>query len=309
MHGPCRIGEHVPPDSAFQWPRPVDREIEVGDVLLLELGASADGHGYEAQTGKPIVFGPPPPDYAEMFDVCLEAYHAIVAELKPGCTAADLRRAGQVITDRGYTVVRAVCARRLQPPRRRPVRGHVAPTGQGRDVGSRHGSVRRDPPGSQDVIRGSSSATRTSSPTTAPAASTTSSPRCTNCERSEPRLHRGVERAPASRRRWGCGGAAPEGGSVRTVSAARSWSREPVRSDRFVASEGARHARGERGDEVHDRGRERGHRAGRRTDVVIVAGYTGRDRELVQHHIDELAAIGVPPPGRFPAYWLRRPGW
>ena len=31
-------------------------------------------------------------------------------------------------------------------------------------------------------------------------------------------------------------------------------------------------------------------------DAVIVAGYTGRDRELVQHHIDELAAIGIPPP-------------
>jgi ectoine hydrolase len=92
------------PSSAFQRPRPIDREIEVGDILLLELGAR-DGHGYEAQTGKPIVFGPPPPDYADMLDVCLEAYHAIVAELRPGCTAVDLRRAGQVITDRGYTVV------------------------------------------------------------------------------------------------------------------------------------------------------------------------------------------------------------
>lgn len=92
------------PTSAFQRPRPIGREIEVGDVLLLELGAR-DGHGYEAQTGKPIIFGPPPADYADMLDVCLEAYAAIVAELKPGCTAADLRRAGQVITDRGYNVV------------------------------------------------------------------------------------------------------------------------------------------------------------------------------------------------------------
>lgn len=42
-------------------------------------------------------------------------------------------------------------------------------------------------------------------------------------------------------------------------------------------------------------------------EAVIVAGYTGRDRELVQHHIDELAAIGVPPPASFPAYWLLPP--
>jgi Xaa-Pro aminopeptidase len=92
------------PTSAFQRPRPVDREITTNDVLLLELGAR-DGHGYEAQTGKPIVFGPPPADYRAMLDTCLEAYHAIVAELKPGCTTADLRRAGQLITDRGYMVV------------------------------------------------------------------------------------------------------------------------------------------------------------------------------------------------------------
>ena len=92
------------PTSAFQRPRPIDRRIEQGDVLLLELGAR-DGHGYEAQTGKPILFGPPPAGYAAMLDTCIDAYHAIVAELRPGCTAADLRRAGQVITDRGYTVV------------------------------------------------------------------------------------------------------------------------------------------------------------------------------------------------------------
>jgi hypothetical protein len=42
-------------------------------------------------------------------------------------------------------------------------------------------------------------------------------------------------------------------------------------------------------------------------EAVIIAGYTGRDRVKVQHHIDELAAIGVPPPASFPAYWLQPP--
>jgi len=42
-------------------------------------------------------------------------------------------------------------------------------------------------------------------------------------------------------------------------------------------------------------------------DTVIVAGYTGRDRAAVQHHIAELAKIGVPPPDSFPAYWLLPP--
>lgn len=36
---------------------------------------------------------------------------------------------------------------------------------------------------------------------------------------------------------------------------------------------------------------------------VIVAGWTGRDEAAVRHHIDELAAIGVPPPSAVPVYY------
>ena len=39
----------------------------------------------------------------------------------------------------------------------------------------------------------------------------------------------------------------------------------------------------------------------------IVAGYTGRDRAAVQHHIDELAAIGVPPPPSVPMFYEMHP--
>lgn len=42
-------------------------------------------------------------------------------------------------------------------------------------------------------------------------------------------------------------------------------------------------------------------------DAVVIAGYTGRDRAKVQEHIDELAALGVPPPSSVPAYWLQPP--
>jgi hypothetical protein len=41
--------------------------------------------------------------------------------------------------------------------------------------------------------------------------------------------------------------------------------------------------------------------------AVVVAGYTGRDRAQVQHHIDELAVLGVPPPVTFPTYWVLPP--
>lgn len=90
--------------SGFQRPRPIERTITDGDHLLLEIGAR-DRHGYEAQTGKPIVFGEPPPEFADMFAVSVEAYHRVVDVLRPGCSAADIRAAGQIIWDRGYQVV------------------------------------------------------------------------------------------------------------------------------------------------------------------------------------------------------------
>lgn len=92
------------PVSGFQRPRPIDRTIAQGDVLLMEIGAR-DGHGYEAQTGKPIVFGAPPPEYEDLLDVMFTAYEQVTEALRPGCTARDLREAGQVILDRGYQVV------------------------------------------------------------------------------------------------------------------------------------------------------------------------------------------------------------
>lgn len=99
----CAESMHKP-ISGFQRPRPIDHTIAAGDVLLMEIGAK-DGHGYEAQTGKPIVYGEPPSDYADMFDVLFSAYDAVTKALRPGCTAADLRAAGQVIVDRGYQIV------------------------------------------------------------------------------------------------------------------------------------------------------------------------------------------------------------
>jgi hypothetical protein len=38
------------------------------------------------------------------------------------------------------------------------------------------------------------------------------------------------------------------------------------------------------------------------TDLVI-AGWTGRDEAAVRHHIEELQAIGVPPPSSVPVYY------
>ncbi|MDQ2186321.1 DUF2848 domain-containing protein [Alcaligenaceae bacterium A4P071] len=41
------------------------------------------------------------------------------------------------------------------------------------------------------------------------------------------------------------------------------------------------------------------------TDIanVVVAGWAGRDRDAIEHHIEELAAIGVPRPSTVPLYY------
>jgi hypothetical protein len=38
-------------------------------------------------------------------------------------------------------------------------------------------------------------------------------------------------------------------------------------------------------------------------DTLVVAGWTGRDQAALRHHIEELAAIGVPPPCSVPVFY------
>ncbi|MXW96510.1 MAG: DUF2848 domain-containing protein [Acidimicrobiaceae bacterium] len=42
--------------------------------------------------------------------------------------------------------------------------------------------------------------------------------------------------------------------------------------------------------------------------VLVVIGYAGRDRAAVEHHIDELAALGVPRPASIPLFMVFPPG-
>ena len=42
-------------------------------------------------------------------------------------------------------------------------------------------------------------------------------------------------------------------------------------------------------------------------DDLVIAGWTGRDVAALNHHIEELKAIGVQPPSRSAALLSRRP--
>ena len=43
-------------------------------------------------------------------------------------------------------------------------------------------------------------------------------------------------------------------------------------------------------------------------EVLVVIGYAGRDRAAVDHHIDELAELGVPRPANIPLFMVFPPG-
>ena len=90
------------PDINDQRPRPVERVIGERDIINNELGIFYNG--YEAQTGKPVVTGPPTPEFQEMFDIALEGYKRVAATLYQGKSSADSVGAAKFIHETGYDV-------------------------------------------------------------------------------------------------------------------------------------------------------------------------------------------------------------
>jgi len=88
------------PDVNDQRPRPVERILGERDIINNELGIFYNG--YEAQTGKPILTGPPTPEFQEMFDLALEGYKRVSETLDPGKSSADSVEAAKYIWKTKY---------------------------------------------------------------------------------------------------------------------------------------------------------------------------------------------------------------
>lgn len=85
-----------------QWHR--DREIRVGDVVVVEI--SAGWWGYSGQSLRTYTVGVPPTDlYADLHEVAVEAFERAERALVPGATIEDIHDAAEVIHQRGYTIV------------------------------------------------------------------------------------------------------------------------------------------------------------------------------------------------------------
>jgi Xaa-Pro aminopeptidase len=88
------------PAMFFGNPRPSERKLGKGDIVIMELAAGY--RGYTAQIGSPICLGPP----AEMVrkfweEITLPGYRKIIAEIKPGNPIDNIRIAAQFFRQKG----------------------------------------------------------------------------------------------------------------------------------------------------------------------------------------------------------------
>ncbi len=90
------------PQLIFPNQFPSHRKIRKGDIVLTEL--SADYEMHPGQAHRPISVGvAPTPIYRKLYEVGVEAYERILKALKPGNTHEDIKRAGSIIEEEGFT--------------------------------------------------------------------------------------------------------------------------------------------------------------------------------------------------------------
>jgi Xaa-Pro aminopeptidase len=88
------------PHLIFGSPRPSKRVLREGDIILDELAAGY--RGYTAQIGMPVFVGEPEASAREFFErITLPGFLAMAAEIQPGKSMEDVRRAGRFFRDSG----------------------------------------------------------------------------------------------------------------------------------------------------------------------------------------------------------------
>jgi Xaa-Pro aminopeptidase len=90
------------PHLIFPNQYPSHRKVRKGDIILTELSADYEMHAGQAH--RPLAVGTKPtPIYQRLFEVAVEAHDRILRELRPGATEEDVRQAGSVIAEAGFT--------------------------------------------------------------------------------------------------------------------------------------------------------------------------------------------------------------
>jgi Xaa-Pro dipeptidase len=88
------------PAMFFGNPRPSERKLAKGDIIIMELAAGY--RGYTAQIGSPICVGEPTEMVKKFWhEVTLPGYRRIVAEIRPGNPIDNVRIAAKFFRDMG----------------------------------------------------------------------------------------------------------------------------------------------------------------------------------------------------------------
>lgn len=86
------------PNAALPHYSPGDRRIELGDILLVDMGASVDG--YSSDLTRTFLVGQnSDPPYEERFNLVLEAHDAAIAATRPGVTGLEVDAVARDLLD------------------------------------------------------------------------------------------------------------------------------------------------------------------------------------------------------------------
>jgi Xaa-Pro aminopeptidase len=92
------------PDCAVPRQFPLNRRVERGDIVFVELSASFWDHSGQVLRSF-AVEADPPPLYRKLHETAEAAYDAILAAIKPGAKPAELVAASGAIEDAGFTAI------------------------------------------------------------------------------------------------------------------------------------------------------------------------------------------------------------
>lgn len=88
------------PNSAYPHHHTGDRALEMGDAVVIDIGASLEG--YQSDITRMVHLGQPSDEFLAVFDAVREANRAGRAAVRPGATAAEVDQATRsVLEDRG----------------------------------------------------------------------------------------------------------------------------------------------------------------------------------------------------------------
>ncbi len=89
------------PNGALPHARPTDRQLEVGDMVVLDFGCFVDG--YASDMTRTIALGTPEPEARKVYDIVLEAHLRALDAARPGMTGKALDAIARgVIEAAGY---------------------------------------------------------------------------------------------------------------------------------------------------------------------------------------------------------------